>query len=256
MSSAARPSSPSSPRPWSAPPLGAVPPAPGYFRRVREICDRHGVLLILDEVMCGMGRTGTLHACEQEGIAPDLMAIAKGLGGGYQPIGALLVQREDLRHHRDGHRASSSTATPISAIRSPAPRRSPCSRSSARDDLLDERARRRARSCAPAAASASAIIPCRRHPRPRPVPGDRAGRRPRHQGAVRPGAASCTRAIKREAMARGLMVYPMGGTIDGARGDHVLLAPPFIISDDELDRSSSGWGRPSMPPLRHQGRPV
>src|SRR5206468_8236796 len=76
--------------------LGAVPAAPGYFRRIREICDRHGVLLILDEVMCGMGRTGTLHACEQEGIAPDLMAVAKGLGGGYAPIGALLVSERVL----------------------------------------------------------------------------------------------------------------------------------------------------------------
>uniref|UniRef100_UPI0038F67D3B aminotransferase class III-fold pyridoxal phosphate-dependent enzyme n=1 Tax=Streptomyces niveiscabiei TaxID=164115 RepID=UPI0038F67D3B len=73
--------------------LGAVPAAPGYFKRIREICDRHGVLLILDEVMSGMGRTGTLHACEQEGIAPDLMAIAKGLGGGYAPIGAMLVSK-------------------------------------------------------------------------------------------------------------------------------------------------------------------
>ena len=72
---------------------GALPPVPGYFRRIREICDRHGILLIADEVMCGMGRTGTLHAVEQEGVAPDLMAIAKGLGGGYQPIGAVLVQR-------------------------------------------------------------------------------------------------------------------------------------------------------------------
>src|SRR5690606_16889929 len=71
--------------------LGAQPPVPGYFKRIREICDRYGVLLILDEVMCGMGRTGTLHACEQEGVAPDLMAIAKGLGGGYQPIGAVLL---------------------------------------------------------------------------------------------------------------------------------------------------------------------
>src|SRR5690606_28149638 len=70
---------------------GAVPPAPGYFRRIREICDHYGILLILDEVMCGMGRTGTLHACEQDGIAPDLMTIAKGLGGGYQPIGAVLI---------------------------------------------------------------------------------------------------------------------------------------------------------------------
>jgi hypothetical protein len=74
--------------------LGAVPAVTGYFKRVREVCDRHGVLLVLDEVMCGMGRTGTLHACEQEGIAPDLIAIAKGLGGGYAPIGALLMQEK------------------------------------------------------------------------------------------------------------------------------------------------------------------
>src|SRR5262249_37902669 len=72
---------------------GAVPPVADYFQRIRRICDRHGVLLILDEVMCGMGRTGTLHACEQEGVAPDLMTIAKGLGGGYEPIGAVLLGR-------------------------------------------------------------------------------------------------------------------------------------------------------------------
>jgi adenosylmethionine-8-amino-7-oxononanoate aminotransferase len=81
----------SSPRPVGGATSGALTPPPGYFKRVREICDRHGMLLILDEVMCGMGRTGTLHACEQEGIAPDLMAIAKGLGGGYQPVGAVLI---------------------------------------------------------------------------------------------------------------------------------------------------------------------
>jgi len=71
---------------------GALTPPPGYFTRIREICDRHGILLILDEVMCGMGRTGTLHACEAEGVVPDLLIIAKGLGGGYQPIGAVLAQ--------------------------------------------------------------------------------------------------------------------------------------------------------------------
>src|SRR6202035_217723 len=70
---------------------GAVPPVADYFKRIRAICDRYGVLLILDEVMCGMGRTGTLHACEQDGIAPDLLVIAKGLGGGYQPVGAVLL---------------------------------------------------------------------------------------------------------------------------------------------------------------------
>ncbi len=73
---------------------GALPPAPGYFSRIREICDQYGVLLILDEVMCGMGRTGTLFACEQDGIAPDIACIAKGLGAGYQPIGAMLCSAE------------------------------------------------------------------------------------------------------------------------------------------------------------------
>ena len=71
---------------------GAVPPVPGYFKRIREICDRYGVLLILDEIMCGFGRTGTWFACEQEGVVPDMITIAKGLAAGYQPIGALLVK--------------------------------------------------------------------------------------------------------------------------------------------------------------------
>src|SRR5581483_1217262 len=69
--------------------LGAVPAVNGYFRRIREICDRYGVLLVLDEVMCGMGRTGTLYACEQEGITADIVVVAKGLGAGYQSIGAV-----------------------------------------------------------------------------------------------------------------------------------------------------------------------
>ena len=90
--------------------LGAAPPVPGYFRRIREICDRHGILLIADEVMCGMGRTGTLYALEQEGIAPDLATIAKGLGGGYQPIGAVLVAATDRRGARTRQRLFSARA--------------------------------------------------------------------------------------------------------------------------------------------------
>src|SRR5439155_593962 len=73
--------------------LGAVEPAPGYFKRIREICDRHAILLILDEVMCGMGRCGTMWAFEREAVVPDIVTIAKGLGAGYQPIGAMVVAR-------------------------------------------------------------------------------------------------------------------------------------------------------------------
>ncbi|RZL06774.1 MAG: aspartate aminotransferase family protein, partial [Rubrivivax sp.] len=81
---------------------GVLVPVPGYFKGVRELCDRHGILLILDEVMCGMGRTGTLHACEQDGVVPDLLTIAKGLGGGYQPIGAVLAQGKLVEAFRRG----------------------------------------------------------------------------------------------------------------------------------------------------------
>src|SRR3954465_12917443 len=81
---------------------GCVPAPEGYFRSIREICNRHGALLIFDEVMCGMGRTGTRHAWEQEGVAPDIQAVAKGLGGGYQPIGAMLAGGKVIDALRQG----------------------------------------------------------------------------------------------------------------------------------------------------------
>lgn len=70
-----------------------MPALPGYLKAMKEVCQRHGALLILDEVMSGMGRTGTLHAWEQEGVVPDLQTIAKGLGGGYAPIAGLLLNK-------------------------------------------------------------------------------------------------------------------------------------------------------------------
>ena len=109
--------------------MGAVPAVAGYFKHVRKICDRHGILLILDEVMCGMGRTGTLHACEQEGVSPDLMTIAKGMGGGFAPIGALLIGQRSSGRSRTVP-APFSTAIPIWLIRSLARPRWRCSRSS------------------------------------------------------------------------------------------------------------------------------
>ena len=102
--------------------LGAVPAVPTYFKRVRDICDRHGILLILDEVMCGIGRTGTLHACEQDGISPDLMTIAKGLGGGYAPIGALLIRDKVFDTVAEGSGAFQHSHTYMGHPR-PAPRR-------------------------------------------------------------------------------------------------------------------------------------
>ena len=212
---------------------GALTPPPGYFKRIREVCDRHGILLILDEVMCGMGRTGTLHACEQEGVAPDLMAIAKGLGGGYQPVGAVLIGRPIIDalsagsgffqhgHTYIGHPVACAAALAVQQVL-------------ARDALVERCARqgRRLREALDAAFRES------------PHVGDVRGR-----GLFQAIELVADRAtkepfdpklklharIKKAAMDLGLMTYPMGGTIDGARGDHVLLAPPFIITDDELD---------------------
>ena len=170
--------------------VGAVPPAPGYFKRIREICDRHGVLLILDEVMCGMGRTGTLHACEQEGIAPDLMTIAKGLGGGYQPIGAALLQQKIFDAFANGAKlpARPHLYRPPDGLRGGARGAAvDQARRSARQRQGDGRA-----ASSPALRALRQSPACRRHPRPRPVPGDRARRRPRHRRRRSSRSTSCT----------------------------------------------------------------
>nr|HET7859417.1 aspartate aminotransferase family protein [Caldimonas sp.] len=212
---------------------GATTPAPGYLRRVREVCDRHGILYIADEVMCGMGRTGTLYATEQEGVVPDLVAIAKGLGGGYQPIGAVVIQKKIVDalargsgrfqhgHTYIGHPVACAAALAVQRVIQ-------------RDRLLD------------AVASLGARLDERLRQRfgNHHHVGDIRGR-----GLFRGVELVLDRAtretfdpklkvharVKREAMARGLMVYPMGGTIDGQHGDHVLLAPPFVSTPAEID---------------------
>jgi adenosylmethionine-8-amino-7-oxononanoate aminotransferase len=212
---------------------GALTPVPWYFRAVRDVCDRHGVLLILDEVMCGMGRTGTLHACEQEGVVPDLLVIAKGLGGGYQPIGAVLAERRIVDamsrgsgffqhgHTYLGHPVACAAALAVQRVIE-------------RDGLL---ANVRARGASLAARLAARFAD-------HPHVGDIRGRGllvgielVRDRGAKTPfdPAVQLHARVKREGMARGLMTYPMGGTIDGRRGDHVLLAPPFIVEEAHLE---------------------
>jgi adenosylmethionine-8-amino-7-oxononanoate aminotransferase len=213
--------------------LGAVAAAPGYFKRVRELCDRHGILLILDEVMCGMGRTGTLHACEQEGISPDLMAIAKGLGGGYAPIGALLLQDKIFAaleagsgafqhsHTYTGHPLACAAALAVQRV-------------IRRDKLLAD------------VREHGAYLARRLQERfgNHPFVGDVRGRGlfqaleiVADRGSKEPfdPARKLHAQVKHEAMARGLMVYPTGGAVDGVRGDHVLLAPPFIIDRAAID---------------------
>jgi len=213
---------------------GALTAVPGYFRRIREVCDRHGVLLIVDEVMCGMGRTGTLYAVEQEGVTPDLITIAKGLGGGYQPIGAVMAQQRIVDamqqgsgffqhgHTYLGHAVACAASLAVQDV--------------IRRDGLLARVREQGAGLRERLERALGV---------HPQVGDIRGRglfmglelvQDRASKQTFDPALSLHARVKREAMARGLMVYPMGGTIDGRHGDHVLLAPPFIITDDELDQ--------------------
>ena len=212
--------------------LGAAPAAAGYFRRIREICDRYGVLLILDEVMCGMGRTGSLFACEQEGVVPDIVSIAKGLGGGYQPVGAMLCTARIYETIREGSGLFQHGHTYIG----------------------------HPTACAAGLAVVNALIDrdlvarcARQGEKLRQALEDRFGTHP-HVGDIRgrglframefvkdretkepfPVEKRVNAGLKKVAFDAGLICYPGGGTVDGVVGDHVLLAPPFIITDDQI----------------------
>ena len=231
---------------------GAVPPVADYFKRIRSICDRYGVLLILDEVMCGMGRTGTLHACEQDGIAPDLMTIAKGLGGGYQPIGAVLLGERIFNAFADGSGAFQHGHTyichPMACAAALA-----VQETIARDRLLAN----------VKAMGAHLARRLRERFGNHAHVGDIRGRgllmgvelvEDRSTKTPFDAALKMHARVKREAMARQLLVYPGGGTIDGARGDHVLLAPPFIVDAAAIDQVVERLGDAIDAAAAHSGR--
>ncbi len=213
--------------------IGVVPPPPGYFREIRRICDKYGVLLILDEVMSGMGRTGTLFACEQDGVEPDIITVAKGLGAGYLPIGATLISSRladaivqgsgTVKHSHTymGHATACAGALAVQAVIE-------------EDKLLPQVRTRGARFME--------------------LLNERFGQHA-HVGDIRgrglfvglefvadretrePFAPELNVAgrLKAATFENGLICYPAGGTADGTRGDHVLLAPPFIISEAQLE---------------------
>jgi adenosylmethionine-8-amino-7-oxononanoate aminotransferase len=219
---------------------GAVPAVPGYFRRIREICDRYGVLLILDEVMCGMGRTGHLFACEADGVAPDILCIAKGLGAGYQPIGAMLCTgtiydaiRDGTGFFQHGHTyighpvATAAGLAVVCAILG----RGLVPRVREMGERLDD----------------ALHAAFGQHPHVGDIRGrglfrglelvaDRESKE--HFDPSRGLAAK----VKKAAFEAGLICYPMSGTIDGRRGDHILLAPPFIITEDQIGELTAKLG--------------
>lgn len=213
---------------------GAVPPVREYFRKIRAVCDRYGVLLILDEIMSGMGRTGHLFACEEDGVTPDLLTIAKGLGAGYQPIGATLVSDGIYQaitggsgffqhgHTYIGHATACAAALEVQRV-------------IADEHLLDNVKAR--------GEQLRSLL--REHYAQHPFIGDVRGRglfvgvELVHDRATKTpfdAKLKLHAAIKREAFQRGLMVYPMGGTVDGKIGDHVLLAPPFICTPRDIEQ--------------------
>lgn len=212
---------------------GAVPPVEGYFKRVREICDRHGVLLILDEVMCGMGRTGTLFACEQEGISPDIVTIAKGLGAGYQPIGAMLCTAEIHDAIQSGSGSFQHGHTYLAHSTAAAASLAVLNEIMDRDLLSNVKAKGVAlRSSLEATFGQHSNI------------GDIRGRglfmgvefvADRETKTPFEPTFKLAARLKEAAMQEGLICYPMAGTIDGKMGDHVLIAPPFIMNDAQVD---------------------
>ena len=212
--------------------LGAVAAEWGYFTRIREICDRYGVLLILDEVMCGMGRTGSLFACDHDQVRPDIIAIAKGLGAGYQPVGAMLCSKEIYAAIAEGsgffQHGHTYLAHPVACAAAHAVL------SKIIDSDLPSRATMMGDKLMQALQSAFG-----QHP----FIGDIRGRglfigmefvADRAQKTPFDPALGLHRKIKAAAFEAGLLCYPMGGTIDGKNGDHLLLAPPFILEDSHI----------------------
>ena len=212
--------------------LGAVPAVEGYFKRIREICDRYGVLLILDEVMCGMGRTGHLFACDADGIAPDILCIAKGLGAGYQPIGAMLCTAVVYDAIRNGsgffQHGHTSLGHPVAAAAARA-----VLKKLTGEGLVDRAARqgetlRKALTDRFGQHAHVGDIRGRGLFMGLEIVEDRAAKAPFDPSR---GVAA---KIKSAAFEAGLICYPMAGTRDGRLGDHVLLAPPFIIENAQI----------------------
>lgn len=211
---------------------GCVTALPGYFPAMRAVCDRHGALLILDEVMCGMGRTGTMHAWEQEGVVPDIQAVAKGLGGGYQPIGGILVSGRVIAALRDGSagfmHGQTYQAHPVA-----------CTAALEVQRILREE--RLVANVAEMGARLETLL-IERFGNHRHV-GDVRGR-----GLFRALEFVASRTtkepfdpslklnerVKQAALDRGLAVYPSAGTADGKRGDHLIVAPPYIVNESDL----------------------
>lgn len=211
---------------------GCVPAPPGYFGSVREICDRYGILLILDEVMCGMGRSGSFFAFEQEGVVPDVMTIGKGLGGGYAPIAGVLVSQKVVNGLRDGtgmfNHGHTYQAHPLSCASALA-----VQKIIKRDNLVER------------CASMGHLLEreLRMALEGKEYVGDIRGRG-LFWGIEFVQDKDCKRSfepkvefgyrVQRKAFELGVAIYPGATTVDGVKGDHVLIAPPYTVTEADV----------------------
>ncbi|KAK1705323.1 hypothetical protein CaCOL14_011708 [Colletotrichum acutatum] len=216
---------------------GCVAPPVGYIAGARQICDKHGALLILDEVMCGTGRTGTYFAFEQEGVVPDIVTVAKGLGGGYGPIAGVLMHEKVVSMLRQGSNAFNHGHTyqahPIACAAALA-----VQRIVKRDDLVAR--------CAQLGKQLEVLlrielINCK-------SVGEIRGRglfwavefvKDRETKETFDPKLRFGLRVQERAFEKGVALYPGAGTVDGSRGDHVLLAPPFTTTEEELRKICS-----------------
>ncbi|MEQ9328216.1 MAG: aminotransferase class III-fold pyridoxal phosphate-dependent enzyme, partial [Rhodospirillales bacterium] len=214
--------------------LGCVPPAAGYFRRIREICDKNDILLIADEVMCGMGRTGTLFAIEQEDVCPDIIIVAKGLGAGFQPIAGVLARQSVVEAIEAGSGALANGHTYMSHAVA-------CAGSLAALEAIEEEGLLARVTELGAHLRAGLESRFGQHANV----GDIRGRglfqamefvADRETKTPFPSAFGLAARIKSTALAHGLVTYPSAGCADGVNGDHLLLAPPYISTEEQIDR--------------------
>lgn len=214
--------------------LGTQPAPGGYFKRVREICDKHGVLFVADEVMCGMGRTGSLFALEQEGIAADITTLAKGLGAGFQPIAAVMAAEKIVAAIQkgsgllwNGHTYMSHAVATAGAL---------AVQKVIEDENLLENVRARGEQLRDALNARFGQ---------NPNIGDIRGRglfwtvelvQDKASKAPFPAAARLSQKIQKAALDLGLMCYPAQGCADGTNGDHILLAPSYTSTPEQIAR--------------------
>ena len=214
--------------------LGCVPAVAGYFKAIKAVCDRHGALLILDEVMSGMGRCGTLHAWEQEEIVPDIQTIGKGLGGGYVPVAGLLINRRvvDILDQGTGSFISGQTyqGHPVACAAALEVQRI------IREQQLVSNVQKMGSSLASLLRKGLAEHPCVGDIRGKglfwgielvqdkstkePFPPSMGVAMGLHQRALQPPYS--------------MSLYPGTGTKDGRSGDHILLAPAYNVTQDDI----------------------